>query len=38
MIILWIIDGDHRTSKVKIDIETQSVQDRIYSLFMEMYK
>ena len=38
MIILWIIDGNYRTSKVKIDIEAESVQDRIYSLFMEMYK
>jgi len=32
MIILWIIDGSYRSSKVKIDIESDAIQDRIYNL------
>lgn len=38
MIVLYIIDGNSRTSKVKIDIDSDTTQDRIYNLFQEMYK
>jgi len=38
MLIFTITDGSYRTSKVKVDIESDKIQDRIYSQFYEMYK
>lgn len=38
MIVLTIIDSNYRQSKVKIDIESEVVQERIYNQFYEMYK
>jgi len=38
MIILWIVDSNYRSSKVKIDIESDAIQDRLYNQFAEMFK